>query len=275
VSAVDVLADSTILVLSGGRLERYDAHGRWLGGSNLLDAGIRPLRVAVACGTDVFVYGPPLSVVGTETGRSPWVYHVDLESPDPSVRAILTIEGPPWPGWAGLIGFSGTPDGILLWHDFGERPTGFWIPCDGEVSMWSVGSNERPAGGTPDGSVLTLPDTLFAGAVSLGPLKVWARRGRAPADGRSATRLHGVEDGTCWEAELAGTWVVLDAHDRGLMVTTREPFPVVQVLDWEWLLRQRREAPCRVPDGDSPHGARRTPGQVGVRATPSMNRAAG
>lgn len=94
------------------------------------------------------------------------------------------------------------------------------------------------------GMALSLPSTLFAGAAVRGSVKIRAHRARESRDPEPVTTFHVVTDGECHDVELVGEWSLHDTHVDGLVLSRREPFPSVEVLDWSWFEEQLTPARC-------------------------------
>ena len=103
--------------------------------------------------------------------------------------------------------------------------------------------------GETGGSVFILPDTLFQGAAGLGKTKVLARRAFNQEGKRPSTLFHVVNEEGCWEAEILGRWRLYDAHPDGLVLETPDPYPRVQVVNWEWFAGVLSKARCRSSSG--------------------------
>lgn len=260
--ALEFIGDSVLLVLSGQRLERFTVRGEWLSGHWSADFGIRVSSITSGCSGRVFAYGVP-------AGRSspdsvPWLFELDLDH-DPSARVLLWTRGRSSWAQGALQGFDGGDDGILLWHRLSIPEVGYWIPCDGsEPTVWShaVSPDEVEAMidmGDRGGMVLTLPDTLFQGAAVRGSARVMARTWDWQTPASQVTSFRAVDTG-CREVELLGDWRLYDAHADGLVVATSYPYPVVQLIAWDWFEGVLTPARCPQPPG----GAGR-PGSRGGR----------
>lgn len=246
VHALEFLGDSVLLVLSGQRLERFTVAGKWLAGHRSADLGLVVSSITSGCGGRVFAYGVPTDRPGRDS--VPVVFELGLRH-DPTVEARFWIPGRA--GWAqgALQGFDGGDHGVLLWHKFSEPEVGYWIPCDGsEPTVWSHAASLDEVEavislGGRGGMVLTLPDTLFQGAAVRGSTRVLAHTWdwRTPAS--QVTRFRAADAG-CREVELVGDWRLFDAHADGVLVATMDPYPVVQLIDWNWFEGVLTRAPC-------------------------------
>ena len=245
--ALAFLNDSTLLVLSDHRLERYAVSGEWRNGYRVADAGLFISSITTGCDGRVFAYGVPLP--HRSTGRPDtlaWLHELDLDETI-SAQERMRIPSPPGAmSWGALYGFDGSADGVVLYH----KPTsvGHWYPCnDSDGSEWSRPpgrTDEDQAATTNHGMVLTLPDTMFAGAAARGPVKVWARSWKD--GGADVTALREVTDSVCREVELVGLWTLHDAHAVGLVLTFNEPFPAAKIIDWNWFQAQLTPVRCAV-----------------------------
>jgi len=239
--SLDFLGDSVLLVLSAGqRLERFNVAGDWLTGHRLPDTGVLVKSIAVGCGERIFAYGVPVGHRRVDT--VPWVHELKFGS-EVSAEALLDIPGTGYfMGYGGLNGFDGNSEGLLLWHRAREPQVGYWLPCDGGPAiLWShtapreiVERSMTLEGGEVGGAVLTLPDTLFQGAAALGQVKVRLRKAFQPEDGVDVSSFHVVGQDECQEVEILGDWTLHDAHRDGLVIATSDPFPRVEVIEWDW-----------------------------------------
>jgi hypothetical protein len=265
--ALDFHGDSILLVLAGGRLERFGTTGEWLGGRPLTGLGLQVTSMTAGCGDGIFLYGVPGNHRRLDT--VPWLHEVDF-GPEPSAETRLEIPGRGYDfGWGGLHGFDGTKEGLVLWHMFKEPQVGYWLPCDGgQAKIWSHTASDTERLGKAfelednrQGMVLTLPDTLFAGAAARGSVKVRARRALEPDDEVAVTTFHVVTDDGCREVELEGEWTLRDAHADALVLTRYEPFSAVQVIEWAWFKSVLNPAPCAPtpPRSASPGSGRSVP----------------
>ncbi len=252
-NAVEFEGDSLLLVLSPGpRLDRFDVSGEWSGGHRLGESGLLVSAITIGCGGALYGYGVPTD--HRKLRSVPWVHRLVVDS-QMTAEALLEIPGTGYIFSYGgaLNGFDGSAEGILVWHKAKEPQIGFWLPCDGgPAEVWShTASEEDPEAETlldptdgRGGMVLTLPDTLFAGAAVRGSVKIRARQPLEPPDGRGVTTFHLVEDGGCREVGLVGEWSLHDAHADGLVLSRREPFPSVEIVDWSWFESRLTPARC-------------------------------
>lgn len=249
--SVEFLGDSILLVLSGDhRLEHFSVQGEWRGGYNLVPTDLLIGSITAGCGQSIYAYGHPARYRHLDS--LPWVHEVRRD-PEISARPLLWISGTEFRfGRGSLKGFDATEDGVLLWDRAQTPHVGFWLACGGDStriwSRWAAeeidvesGLETREGVG---GQTLTLPDTLFAGAVARGSTKIWARRPYRPDEGEQVTLVRVHRDGTCRAVGLLGTWTLHDGHSDGLLVATYEPFPSVSVLDWTWFETELAQVRC-------------------------------
>jgi len=248
---LDFVGDSTLLVLSAGqRLDRFNVEGEWVGGQRLRETGVLVMSITVACGSRIFAYGVPFGYRQMDT--VPWLHELAFAT-GVSTEERLRIPGRGYRvGFGGLYGLDGNEDGVLLWHRAREPQLGYWLPCEGGVaSVWSHTASREIVeqritldGGDYGGSVLVLPDTLFHGAAAFGSTKIRARFAFKPGDGIPVTRFHTVQGELCREVDIFGGWRLHDAHRDGLVVSAFEPYPIVQVIDWEWFRASLTRVKC-------------------------------
>lgn len=249
--ALQFLGDSSLIVLSGDhRLEHFSVQGEWRGGSSLGPTDLLIGSITAGCGQSIYAYGRPARYRHLDS--LPWVHQVRRD-PEVSARPLLWIAGTEFRfGRGSLKGFDATEDGVLLWDRAQTPHVGYWLPCGGDsVRIWSrwaaeeieveSGLESRQGVG---GQVLTLPDTLFAGAAARGSTKMWARRANLPDDIEQVTLVRVHRNGACRAVGLLGEWTLHDAHSDGLIVATSEPFPSVSVLDWTWFEAKLAQVRC-------------------------------
>lgn len=206
--ALAFMGDSTLLVLSHQRVERFSVTGEWLAGRRAADAGLLISSLTTGCGGRVFAYGVPARHDGIEL--VPWVFEIEFD-PEFSAKPLLWIPGRASPAWGALFGFDGGGEGVVLWHKFSEPEVGYWIPCDGsEPTVWSHAASRDEVEAVIDlgnrgGMVLTLPDTLFQGAAARGDARIRARMWDRDKRGSEVTSFQVVDAEGCREVEFVGS----------------------------------------------------------------------
>jgi hypothetical protein len=246
---LDFTDDSLLVVLSGSQLHRFTVTGTWQGVATSSDHRLSVMSITSGCGDRQFAYGVPSGQ--SETELVPWVHELGPPPGDSSVPLLYV------PGGVGgnlrfgaLIGFDGTEDGVFVWHMQLQSgvEAGYWIPCDGTnprvIDSVNAGESVSEAfvAGADRVMVLTLPDTLFAGAAAQGRLAIRAFRWKDA--GTEVTTIHAIQEQGCGAIELLGGWNVHDL-EQGLIVLARDtPFPAVYIVDWAWIEARLVDAAC-------------------------------
>ncbi len=226
--------DTTVVVLSSSRLDWFGVDGSWAGGVNLDPLGILAMSVTVGCDEELLLYGPRH---GTDANPA-WLHAVKQGK---ITRSFGELPGPGRVAYGRLEGVDGGAQRIFVWHQQGDAEAGFWVEC--EYGATSFLPSRVSEGGGPEAAFvedasrtmsLTLPDTLFRGAVQLSSAEVlqaesWKDEGRPVTE---FTR-HGTDE--CSRFRLTEAWKLFDLGPQGVLVARREPFPKVILLDRGWV----------------------------------------
>jgi hypothetical protein len=246
-TAVAFLGDSMLLVHSGQRLERYNVRGEWLDGTRL-PADVLTMSLTTGCDGRIFLYGVPTDY--RQLDPVPWLHEFDPTSGN--VNPILAIPGRAAGSvrWGALFGVNGTAEGVLVWHIHipSHTEVGYWVPCDGsppsvlDKNFSGKTVEEAFFAGSERVTVLSLPDTLFAGAAAQGSTAVRAFRWQ---EGDTViTSLRIIDRNRCGLLELPGDWRLHDLHLDLAILSRSDPYPVVRVVKWSWIESNLTEVPC-------------------------------
>lgn len=229
--SLEVVGDTTLLLLSNGRFDVFDIHGNWLRGRPLNEFGVLASALAVGCDGRLFVYGAPPDSWGSDTVT--WLHELRWDSV-PRRRSLLEIAGP-----VTTVAFGGPPSlhatdvGILLWHRNAPARSGWWLPCstleperltsrtseaaDGETRVFDNGRTE-------ESKHISDVDTLFSGAAVADTTPILGRRwGGFEAKARTALEFHTREG--CTAVELSGHWTLFDATPSELLLGHTDLYP--------------------------------------------------